>query len=152
MQSIPTVNSVGRFPVSGCVLHWKDLFSPGKHKYLVVIGHSPAGDLLAFTTTTQAHWLRHEMHMNAMIEIPEKATSFMPSRCWIQCFFEVHRISKLEYEQASLDDVVEIIGRLKLRYLEKIRAACGGDLLAMQDAEDAISAIDEALAGTRAPG
>ena len=80
-----------------------------------------------------------------MIEIPQGATNFLTKKSFINCFFDLQRISQTEYEQAEYDGAVSRCGRLSNSYLAKVRQAIDNDLMPAADIADALAAIDRLL-------
>ena len=129
----------------GAVLHWKN-FLTTQSKYLLVLGTNPEQVILAFTITSQDHWLA--IHRPLMIEIPAGSTNFLSKTSYIPCFFPLERISQTEYEQGKLDGDVTIAGSLRKSFLAKVRDAVDNDLLVQSDIDDALAVLNKALSAS----
>ena len=126
----------------GTVLHWRN-FLTTQSKYLLVLGTNQEQVILAFTITSQDHWLA--IHRSLMIEIPSGSTNFLSKTSYVPCFFPLERISQTEYEQGKFDGEVTTVGCLRKSFLAKVRDAVDNDLLEPSDIDDALAVLSKAL-------
>jgi hypothetical protein len=128
---------------AGTVIHWND-YLPKGGKFIFIIGTGASGLILGFTISSQEHWWTNPLHRPAMVEIPQGAAVFLPRRSFIQCFFELERISKTEYEQALIESEVRCVGRLRHDFIRKVRDAVVENIhLSRVDIEESLALLND---------
>lgn len=128
------------------MIHIENFKSSGfdtKDKYLYIIGHEDLSTVLAFVISSQQKYSQHPYLAREQTEIPKDTLAGLPSRCWIQCFHQVHRLSIMDLQASFENYEVTHKGKLPPEILRKVRdVVYCSDVLKKYEIEDCIDAID----------
>jgi len=128
------------------ILHVEDFKSFGftpKDKYLYIIGHEDAAHVFAFVISSQRKWSEHRDLSRELVLIPKGTCAGLPDECWIQCFYQAHRLDVAELQGRFEQYEVKHKGKLPQDFLEKVRnvVECS-DVLKKYEIADCLDAID----------
>ena len=116
---------------------------PPKDKYVYIIGHEDAAHVFVFLISSQKKWSEHRYLARELVHIPRGTCSRLPVECWIQCFYQVHRLNVAELQSRFQQHEVSHKGKLPVDFLQKVRAVVEcSDVLKSYEIEDCLAAID----------
>jgi hypothetical protein len=143
---LPTVKPKQLDLSKGSVLHIEDFktfgFEP-KNKYVYIIGHEDAAHVFAFVVSSQKKWAEHPFLSRELVCIPKGTCAGLRDECWIQCFYQVHRLDVAELQGRSERHEIKHKGTLPQAFLEKVRNVIEcSDVLKSYEIADCLGAID----------
>jgi hypothetical protein len=99
--------------------------------------------VLGFVISSQAKWAKHERLSREQVHIAVGTLATLPKDSWIQCFYEVHRLSVAELQAGFARFEVKNKGKLPPEFLKRVRSVVEcSDVLSHYEIQDCMAAID----------
>jgi hypothetical protein len=129
------------------VLHVEDFkaygFDPAD-KFIFIIGHEDAANVLAFLISSQVKYAKHPYLAREQVHVPKGTIPPLTKESWIQCFHQVHRLGIFELQSGFEKYTIQHRGHLPTEFLKKVRnvVECS-DVLRSFEIQDCLDAIDK---------
>jgi hypothetical protein len=124
----------------GSILHVEEFRffgSPSKDKYIYIIGHEDAAHVFE-------KWAKHPLLSREPVHVPKGCCRGLPRESWIQCFYQVHRLSVSDLQGRFERHHVKHKGKLGPEFLAKVRRVVEfSEVLKAYEIEDCLDAIDK---------